>query len=349
MAGGCQPNFFIIGGAKCGTTSLHHYLNQHPDISMSSVKEPCVFAEPHWLDKHEDYEGMFDCEAPLRGEASTAYTRYPVEGDAAARISEAVPDARFIYLIRDPLDRIMSDYVQLVAVGVEQRPVDEALRDYRDPSNIYSSASRYAMQAARYLEHFDSSALLVVEQSDLRARRPDALRRIFEFLGADPDFSSPHFDAELFSREDYVRYRGAWWKLRTSALGRAFRKLPPGCGCRSRERSAGGPGVYLLPSSIPPSATSWSSSSSLRSSRCGPSAASRRWGRSPAGSVRRIDRSSPLLPGRSCGHIARRCDIWVWRRFELAGAAGVHRRFQRRGRGPVARAPGGARDAAAAI
>ena len=94
----CLPDVFVIGAAKCGTTSLHHYLNQHPDISMSRVKEPGVFSTPHWLPGFESYDGLFDCEAPHRGESSTSYSRYPAEGDAAARIHGAVPDAKHIYI-----------------------------------------------------------------------------------------------------------------------------------------------------------------------------------------------------------------------------------------------------------
>jgi hypothetical protein len=226
MRGGCLANFFIIGAPKCGTSSLHFYLDQHPQISMSNVKEPCVFADPRWLPKHDDYEGMFDCDATRRGEASTAYTRFPIEGDAAPLIRAAVPHAKLLYLIRDPLERIRSDYLQLLSVGIERRDFNEALRDYSDPANIYVSASRYAMQIDRYLEHFDRSALLLLEQSDLRGRREQTLQRVFTFLDVDPAFSSRRFETEFFKREDYVGYQGVFDRLRSSMLGDAFRKLP---------------------------------------------------------------------------------------------------------------------------
>jgi hypothetical protein len=226
MDGDCIANFFVIGGAKCGTSSLHFYLDQHPQISMSAVKEPCVFSEPEWLPRHESYEGMFDCTAFRRGEASTSYARWPVEGDAARRISEAVPEAKLVYLVRSPVDRIVSDYVQLVAIGVEERPIDEALRDFSDPHNLYVCASRYGMQIDHYLEYFDPSSLLVVEQSDLRERREEALRAVFDFLDVEPDFWSSQFQAELWTRDDFVRFQGPGWRLRASGLGRAFRRLP---------------------------------------------------------------------------------------------------------------------------
>jgi hypothetical protein len=222
----CLPNFFIIGAAKCGTSSLRHYLDQHPEISMSSVKEPNVYSESSYLPRHPDYTGMFDCRAPRRGDASTGYSRYPIEGDAARLIHDAVPEAKLIYLVRDPVERIVSEYVQWLSVGFEERRIDDALRDFDDPSNPFVCASRYAEQLDRYLEFFDRSAVLVIEQSELRDRREEAIRRVFDFLGVDPDFSSAEFRSELFTRDDYVRFRGPGWHLRASPIGKAFRMLP---------------------------------------------------------------------------------------------------------------------------
>ena len=222
----CLPSVFVIGAAKCGTTSLHHYLNQHPDISMSRVKEPGVFSEPRWLTRYDSYEGQFDCEPPHRGESSTSYSRYPVEGDAAARIHAAVPEAKLIYLVRDPIDRIISDYVHHVALGHEERSLDEALKDFADPKNYYVTSSRYAFQVGRYLERFPASSLLVIDQSDLRHRREETLETVFSFIGVDPTFRSSEFGIELLRRDDYLEYGSVAWRIRESPLGRWFRRLP---------------------------------------------------------------------------------------------------------------------------
>jgi hypothetical protein len=221
------PNVFIIGAAKCGTTSLHHYLDQHPDISMSRVKEPAVFSDGRWVTRSEGYDGLFpDPGARYRGESSTSYSRYPFEGDAAARIHAAVPDAKLIYLVRDPTERAVSDYVHHVATGHESRSLDDALRDFEAPDNIYVTSSRYALQAGRYLEHFPASSLLVLEQADLRDRRADTIREVFEFIGVDPGFRSPEFDVELLKRGDYFEHGSVGARLRESPLGRGFRRLP---------------------------------------------------------------------------------------------------------------------------
>jgi hypothetical protein len=226
MGSDCLPNIFIIGAAKCGTTSLHHYLDQHPDISMSRDKEPCVFSDPRQGSRRAGYEGLFDCSASYRGESSTSYSRYPVDGDAAARIHAAVPDARLIYLVRDPVERTISDYVHQVARGYEQRSLDEALKNFADPDNFYVTSSRYAFQVRHYLEYFPAASFLVLDQSDLRARRDETMREVFSFIGVDPEFRSPEFEVELLKRDDYFERGSLGWRLRESPLARAFRRLP---------------------------------------------------------------------------------------------------------------------------
>lgn len=220
------PNLFIIGAPKCGTTSLHFYLDQHPEISMSSFKEPNVFSDPRWHPRLESHDGLFDGDCPIRGESSTSYSRHPAEGDAAAAIHRQVPHAKLIYLVGDPVERLVSDYAQARAVGAERRPIDEALEDYEDPANWYVCASRYSMQIENYLKHFDPGALLVIEQSELRDQRQATLRRVFEFLGVDPDFWSGSFKPELATRDDHLRFGSLEWRLRESPLGRGYRRLP---------------------------------------------------------------------------------------------------------------------------
>src|SRR5215207_2554839 len=98
------PNTFIIGAAKCGTTSLWLYLNQHPQIAFSIEKEPAFFVRDDYLDHLDWYESLFE-EATVVGEASTLYTTFLVHVDVPARIHGMVPDAKLIYMVRDPVER----------------------------------------------------------------------------------------------------------------------------------------------------------------------------------------------------------------------------------------------------
>lgn len=224
----CEPTFVIIGAAKCGTSALHFYLGQHPEISMSSIKEPSVFSSPRWAERWDDYTGLFDCDARVRGEASTTYSRYPVEGDAARAMHAAIPGAKLIYLVGDPVERAVSDYMQAQFMGLESRSFADAIGElpFDDPGNYYLCASKYTMQLGRYMQHFDPSALRVLEQRSLREDRSAVLAEIFRFLGVDTGFSSPLFEPEIGTREDQPRHNGLEFRLRHSALGRTYRSLP---------------------------------------------------------------------------------------------------------------------------
>ena len=226
------PNFFIIGAPKCGTTSLHSYLAAHPEIHMSPIKEPRFFAEPDpelpfeepRVGVRADYERLFDSPLAIRGESSPSYSQYPRRRGVPERIHALIPDARFVYVVRDPVDRAVSHYMQRAAYEAERRPFRDALGDITDPMNPYLCASRYATQMERYHQYFPPDRLLVVDQADLRDDRPPTLREIFSFLGADPDFESP-----AFAESVNVGYQGlprAYVAARRSWAGRLVRRLP---------------------------------------------------------------------------------------------------------------------------
>src|SRR5947207_14583321 len=108
-----EPNFFIVGAARSGTTSLWHSLRQHPDVFMPlKQKEPHFFcdASPPWAVKDLDaYLALFTDaeERKAMGEATTGYLGSP---EAAARIAARYPGARIIIMLRDPADRAHSLY-----------------------------------------------------------------------------------------------------------------------------------------------------------------------------------------------------------------------------------------------
>ena len=147
---GALPNLIVIGGLKCGTTSLHHYLNLHPQIAMSRPKELNFFvAELNWELGPEWYASHFERDAEIRGETSPHYTNLPRFEGVAERMRELLGDgARLIYMVRDPIERMLSHYLHNVGGGYESRPMAEALAD---PDSAYVARSRYAMQLEPYL------------------------------------------------------------------------------------------------------------------------------------------------------------------------------------------------------
>lgn len=180
------PNFLIIGAAKAGTTSLYNYLRRHPQVFMSPKKELHFFPlEFNWHRGLAWYEQHFAdaSDAVAVGEASTTYTRYPYSRGVPRRIAEVLPEARMVYVVRHPIERMRSQYQQHIAHGWErERSVDRALLE----NPFYLDTSRYATQIDQYLECFPRERMMVITSEDLRDEREATVRRVYAFLGVDP-------------------------------------------------------------------------------------------------------------------------------------------------------------------
>jgi Sulfotransferase domain len=190
------PNLVVIGAQKAGTSSLHLYLKLHPEIAMSAVKELNYFSGPGWNWERglEWYSEQFRVDAPVRGESSPSYAAYPYTRGVPERMASIIPDARLIYLVRDPVERMVSAYAHRRSRGYEQRDIEEVFTDPLFSGSGYVAQSRYATQLTRYLEHFEAARVLVVDRDDLLNRRPATLRRIFRFLEVNEAFTSPRFE-----------------------------------------------------------------------------------------------------------------------------------------------------------
>src|SRR5689334_23376690 len=180
-----KPNLFIVGAMKSGTTSLHNYLDTHPRIAMSVEKEPGYFCKEFGaFNKGEQwYLDLFDQDPQClyRGESSTHYTKLPVHDGVAARIHAFNPQARLIYIMRDPFERLMSHYwhsVRDIHYGGEVRPLLRAVEKKPD----YLAFSDYAMQLEPYFHLFDRRAICTLTFESL-LRNPQAeLDRICDWL-----------------------------------------------------------------------------------------------------------------------------------------------------------------------
>ena len=211
---GQLPNFLIIGAMKAGTTSLYHYLRAHPQVFMSSVKELDFFAhEPNRSRSLDWYRRQFAPAEPdsvAIGEASTIYTKYPRFPGVPERIAVQVPEVRLIYVVRHPIERIRSHYQHQVAVGAERAPFERAVFD----NPIYLDYSRYAMQIDQYLPHFPRDQMLVITSEDLRHKRLATVRRVYEFLGVEPDYTPPNLYREFYRTGERVTYPPLAWRIR---------------------------------------------------------------------------------------------------------------------------------------
>jgi hypothetical protein len=231
------PTFFIIGAAKAGTTSLHYYLEQHPQVQMAANKEPNFFSGaangiPYPLGRvetREAYEDLFDASFPVRGEASVSYANYPRRKGVPERIREAVPDARLIYLVRDPVSRAISHYKHRVAWMGERRAMSEVFGDLSDPYDVCLCPGFYARQLEQYLSVFPTERVMVIDQADLLGDREEVLRGVFSFLSVDEEFHSDAFGEELLNSQRRRVYSPRYTRLieRYGARG-PLRLIPRG-------------------------------------------------------------------------------------------------------------------------
>ena len=196
-----MPNFFMVGAPKAGTTSLFHYLHQHPQVFMSRVKEPSYFAPEarrrvHGEDNEvslSDYLALFDevANEPVIGEATTAYLANPHAPD---RIHSHVPEAKILAILRDPAERFYSHY--MMEVRDNQQPCDDFYELIENPELLKSNRflrdsidyGFYYRHIPRYYEKFAPNQVKICLYDDLQADPQELLRSIFQFLEVDESF-----------------------------------------------------------------------------------------------------------------------------------------------------------------
>lgn len=187
------PSFIVIGGMRCGTSSMYHYLSEHPEICMSSMKETDFFVRKtnYWRGL-EWYRARFDGEAKAYGEASPNYTKRHSHPGVPECMHAIVPDVKLIYIVRNPLARIVSHYVYTYHRGYESRSLPEVLASLHESDCVLTSM--YYFQLSAYLEHFPADRILVITSERFKMYRKDVMRQVFDFIGVDPSFESRAFE-----------------------------------------------------------------------------------------------------------------------------------------------------------
>lgn len=180
------PDFVIIGAMKSGTTTLHAQLAAQPQFFMSEPKEPNFFSNDEIYAKGEGWYRALFKDAPagaIKGESSTHYTKLPTYPKTIERLAALIPDAKFIYVMRDPVDRLVSHYIHEWTQGVITCPIDEAI----DKHPELVAYSRYAFQMAPWVARFGRERILPVVFEEMTANPDAELKRIAAFLGAKGD------------------------------------------------------------------------------------------------------------------------------------------------------------------
>jgi hypothetical protein len=192
-----KPDLFVIGAMKSGTSFLSRQLGRHPSIFIPILEEPSYFVPPDQLRQLWPYmweQGLWRSEeaylrlflpgkdAVILAEASTNYGKYPQIGGVAARIAQFNDAARFIYVMRDPIERTVSHYWHMVRFYAEHRTIGDAIR--QNPQ--YLDVSNYAMQLAPYFACFGPERVFTLTFEELTYQTVATMRRLYTWLGVDP-------------------------------------------------------------------------------------------------------------------------------------------------------------------
>jgi hypothetical protein len=184
---GRMPDFLLIGGMKCGSTTLHDYLVNHPQLAEPKYKEPGFFSRDErfglglaW------YQDLFAGAQPgqLAFESSTCYTRHPHFGDVAKRIHEHLPDIKLVYIMRHPVDRLYSHYRHAMLERQKKGtgPVislDAALAETEE----YFDTGCYLKQIEQFTPYYGRERFFFLTLEELKTDPDATLVRLQEFLG----------------------------------------------------------------------------------------------------------------------------------------------------------------------
>jgi len=200
-----KPNFFIVGTPKAGTTSLYYYLEEHPEIYMSPIKETNYFSfseigeqelyypSDDYVTTPEAYEAQFTGVTTEKaiGEASVSYLFYPSTAD---KIKEFNPDSRIIIVLRNPVDRGFSHYLMDKRLGYVSLSFDDIIhKKWKKKSDWlyyqqYITIGLYYEQVKRFQDRFGSEKVRVFFYEDIISNINDVVKEIYSFLEVDPSY-----------------------------------------------------------------------------------------------------------------------------------------------------------------
>ena len=184
------PTFLVCGIQKGGTTALHAYLDSHPDVFCSRPKE-LNFFDLHWDKGVEWYRSHFQgAESYLAAGEASPHTMRDLR--CAERIQRLLPEARLLFVLRDPVQRAWSNYTYNLARGIQDpgQSLDQAL-DTEDGRARYLDKGFYLDQLRAFAEACGGERMRVLFAEQLRGDPQACLEPVFRFLGVDPERWSP--------------------------------------------------------------------------------------------------------------------------------------------------------------
>ena len=237
-----KVDFMILGAQKCGTTTLFDILNSHPQLQGCFAKETYFFCSTDdWRKNLHQYEKQFPRDQMGRFfEASTTYTFYPLRNlHIWDDLFDYNSQLKFIYLVRNPLDRIVSSYMHTYERGFTDLSLGECLIKERFLIDI----SRYYSQILPFIDKFGRDRVLILEFEDLILHRHALMEKVADFLGFDisdlADFSEIHANPSIgggkkHKRWDHPtlfhkalhRFTPKLWQRITANKSRAFTEKP---------------------------------------------------------------------------------------------------------------------------
>ena len=203
-----KPDFIIIGAMKCATSTVHDQLSMHDPFFMTTPKEPNFFSDDEIYAKGFGWYGSLFANADtgqLKGESSTHYTKLPKYPETVERLVEYCPDVKCIYIMRHPVDRLVSHYIHEWTQGAISCDINEAVS--RHPELV--EFSRYNMQLEPYLKTFGHKSVLPMFTERLKDNPLRELQVIFDFLDV---FEKPVWQPDIISNVSAERLRACAWR-----------------------------------------------------------------------------------------------------------------------------------------
>jgi hypothetical protein len=203
-----KPNFFVIGAAKSGTMSLYKLLNGSPEVAMSKIKEPCYFSsDKNFQRPWKWYERFFvGTEGAVAiGEASVNYSMRSAFPKTAKRIAEAIPEAKLVYMVRHPLDRIVSHWRMNASRDPATPEFNQAVRT-KSLMPEYVDRSKYWFQISAYRDYFSDAQILVLFFEDFKANPEGSVRRCLDFLDVNSEMKVLDLETQYNTAEQRGTY-----------------------------------------------------------------------------------------------------------------------------------------------